>query len=112
LSKIITASCEASVVTADDIAVDATILSEGIGASEGLLVLDKTNATYLTSNASDLKTAIEKVISALNKVTDTLTAIGTGMTGSTTAPPAALPINVALITAIVTELTTLKESLK
>jgi hypothetical protein len=112
MSKILEATCEAGVVTSQGVAVEATILSEGMGASEGVLVLEGVQASYITSNASDLKTTLEKVVNALTKIGETLTAIGGGMTGPSTAPPPALPANVAEINSLIAELSTLKENLK
>lgn len=127
MSEIIPATCEASIVTADSKPVPtAEILSHGIGESEGILVMRGDKQYYLTSNADDIKTVIEKLIStiqnlndALNKIGTTLTSIGAGMTGATTAPPPTLAADVAVITskvtalgAVSTQLDTLKESLK
>jgi hypothetical protein len=112
MSKILAASCKGKVVKSEGVSVEAQILSEGAGESAGVLVLDGENATYLTSNASDLKTTLDKVSNALTKISETLTAIGGGMTGPSTAPPPALPANVAQINSLVAELSTLKENLK
>jgi len=112
MSKILEATCLAGIVKWEGSPVEAEILSEGEGSSEGVLLLEKEKAYYLTSNASDLKTTLEKVIDALTKVTETLTAIGGNMTGPTTAPPPTLATNVVAINLLVTELTTLKGALK
>jgi hypothetical protein len=112
LSKTINASCAAGVVSVDGNPVVAEILSEGVGSSEGVVILDKEKAFYITSNATDLQTTMEKIASALTKIGETLTAIGAGMTGPTTAPPPTLAANVVQINLIVTELNTLKAALK
>lgn len=113
MSKILDATCQGRTVTADQIPVpDAEILSEGQGQSEGVLLLEGERVRYLTSNASDLKTSIEKVVNSIDKIASILTAIGAGMTGSTTAPPPTLAADVAALQAIGTELTTLKGNLK
>lgn len=112
MSKILQATCKTKSVKWEGAPVEAEILSEGNGESTGVLLLEKDKAFYLTSNATDLKLTLEKLIDALTKVTETLTAIGSGMTGPTTAPPPTLATNVTAINAIVTELTTLKGNLK
>lgn len=113
MSKALEATCEGGVVTCEGVPVpDVTVLSEGVGESEGLLVLEGLKKTYLASNATDLKTTIEKLVSAVDKIGLTLTAIGAGMTGPTTAPPPTLAADVAELTAITVELTTLKGALK
>lgn len=112
MSKILEASCISKAVKWEGSPVETEILSEGNGESSGLLLLEKDKAYYITSNATDLKTTLEKLIDALTKVTETLTAIGGGMTGPTTAPPPTLATNVAAVNMIVTELTTLKGQLK
>jgi len=104
----------------------ASVLSEGNQASSGLLFLDGETARYLTTNATDIKTTIEKTVAALddlssvlNTIATTLTSIGAGMTGPTTAPPGTLVTDVATIvskaleiTATKVELETLKDALK
>lgn len=114
MSKILEATCSAAgAVTSGDVVVPAvTVLSEGHQASTGLLLLDGTLKQYIASSATDIKTTIEKVADALDKLTDILTNIGAGMTGSTTAPPPTLAADILEITAIVTELDTLKDALK
>lgn len=113
MSKMLEATCAGGVVTAEGVPVPAAdILSEGVGSSSGVLLLDEDTAKYLTSNASDLKTALTKINSALSEISSALTALAAGMTGPTTAPPPTLPASVAIITAKVAELAILKESLK
>lgn len=112
MSRVLEGSCNASVVTVDGQVVEASILSKGLGESSGVAIIDKDKVYYLTSNADDLDLTIEKLNSSLTKLISIITAIGAGMTGPTTAPPGTLAADLAEITAIVTELTTLKGSLK
>lgn len=113
MSKILDATCEAGEVTADLVPVpEAEILSEGQGASEGVLLIEGERVRYLTSNASDLKTSIEKAIDSIGKIANILTAIGAGMTGPTTAPPPTLGADIIALQAVATELETLKGNLK
>lgn len=75
MSKVINASCVASVVTADSFPVPgATILSQGTKASTGVLVIEEDKKTYLTSNAADLAKAIEDLTAILTSVIAILTA--------------------------------------
>jgi hypothetical protein len=113
MSKAIEATCVGGVVTAAEVAVpDVNILSAGVGESEGLLILDETDATYITSNAEDIESAIDDIASALNTIASTLTAIAANMVGAGTSPPPSLPSNVTEILSKVTSLNLLKESLK
>jgi hypothetical protein len=116
MSKVLQASCVGGVVTAGDPiplpVLSADILSEGVGPSEGILVMDEDEATYVTSNASDLKTTIDKLASSLNTIGNALTSIASQMLGPATAPPPTLPLAVAELTATATQLSLLKETLK
>jgi uncharacterized protein YukE len=128
MSKILDATCDASgVVTADSVVVpEAEVLSEGKQQSSGLLFLEGPKARYFPSSATDIKSTIEKTVDALedlasvlNTIATTLTSIGANMTGDTTAPPGDLGANVATIiskateiTAVQTQLETLKGALK
>lgn len=113
MSKVLSASCSQGKVTAEGIVVTtAEILSEGVGSSEGVLILEEDKQTYVAKTSPDLKTTIEKTVAALNKVASILTAIGAGMTGPTTAPPPTLATDVTELIATATELETLKGMLK
>lgn len=113
MSKILKASCVGNVVKVEDFVIpDADILSEGVGESDGLVFLEDDEATYLTSNASDIKQSLNSIQSALTTIATTLTSIGAAMTGPTTAPPPTLATDVAQITTKILEITTLMETLK
>lgn len=129
MSKILAATCDASgVVTAEGQTVPAaTVLSQGKQASSGVLIMEGDKAWYIVGmSVTDLVTTIEKAIKilddlgpALTQIATTLTSIGAGMTGPTTAPPGTLATDVIAINAKVTaldatkaELTTLKGALK
>lgn len=112
MSKTLEANCTGNVVKIGSDPIAAEILSEGVGESQGIVVMDKDKAYYITSNATDLKTTLQKLTDALTQIGTTLTSIGAGMTGPTTAPPPTLATDVAQINLIVTELTTLKDTLK
>lgn len=96
----------------------AQVLSEGKQASSGVLLMQGEECFYITSNATDIKTTIAKISSiiedlnsALTQIATTLTSIGAGMTGPTTAPPPTLAADVLAITGKVTELTATKVEL-
>lgn len=114
MSKILSATCSAAgKVTAGGVeVVGAIVLSEGKQASSGLAVMDGENVWYLTSSATDIKTTIEKLTDSLTKIANMITSIGAGMTGPTTAPPPTLAADVVALNLVITELTTLKGSLK
>lgn len=141
MSKILDATCSAAgVVTADGVPVNAAeVQSEGKQSSSGLLIMDGEKAWYLPSSATDIKTDIEKEVDALGAINDALTAIGEGLTqitqsitaiaavaGPAWAPPPTLATDVvtivskvatitakaAVVTTKITDLNTLKGSLK
>lgn len=114
MSKVLAATCNAiGLVSVGSVQVPAAeVLSEGKQASAGLLFIDGDKAWFIPSSATDIKSTIDKVAAALAEIATTLTAIGAGMTGPTTAPPVTLPTAVANIQAKVLELNALKEALK
>ncbi len=107
-SKIIPATCALSIVTADGVpVVGANILSQGVGASSGILGIDEDRSVYITSNATDIAAAIQNVNSLLTNVIAILTAHD----AVTLAPGASAAEIAALTAANVTFLAT-KEALK
>lgn len=127
MSKMLDASCVAGVVTSEGVPVPtATILSEGVGPSSGVLLLDEDKARYIAKISPDLKATIEKLIdaltetaSALNSTVSAFLSIASGMTGSTTAPPPTLAADLLPITTSASSITatkvlleTLKEMLR
>jgi hypothetical protein len=120
MSKILQASCVGGVVTASGVPVPAaTVLSEGVGSSSGVLLLDEDKATYVAKTSPDLKTTLTKIISVLGQLTTALTLIDTKVmvttcgAGPGTAGPTPLAAsNITQIASIQAELTILKESLK
>jgi hypothetical protein len=110
--QVFDASCLAKVVTVESMPVaTATILSEGVGSSSGIAILEKDKQYYLTSNASDIKTLLTKLISILTNLTTGLTTLDGKPIGTLTPAPAIGTI-ITQITASTAELTTLKELLK
>lgn len=81
MSKILSATCQAGIVTADGVPVPgAVILGEGVGASSGALILDEARKVYVPKTSPDLKTTLEKVIDALGATKDGLDATASGLT--------------------------------
>lgn len=111
MAKILPATCQNNKVTVEGKEVEAEILSQGKAQSTGIAIIDVDKVYYVALSNTDLATTLEKVSDSITKIAETLTAIGGGMTGPTTAPPPALPTNVAQINAIVAELTALKDNL-
>lgn len=119
MAKIIEATCEAGVVTADEVPVTAAdILSEGVRSSEGILLLDENKAKYVTSNAEDIKDAIDKLNDILGQasdlmssiVTDTIFIPGTG--GASLIFPPGFSAGKASLDAAIEELNAMKDNLK
>jgi hypothetical protein len=120
MSKMIEASCVGGVVTAIGVPVPAAdILSEGVAASTGFLLLDGDEAKYVPKTSPDLKTTLTKLISILGQLTTALTAIDTkvlvtscGAGPGSTAPLPLAAANIAALSVIQSELTVLKETLR
>jgi len=114
MSEVIEASCIAGVVAIEGTyPVAANIISEGVGQSDGLAFIREGQVYYLTSNATDLKTAIEKLVGIVTQLTTALTAIDakpTGGSGSLSTPVATA--NVVSLGLIQAELAILQETLK
>lgn len=114
MSKVLDATCSASSkITADGIeVVGAVILSEGKKASAGVAVMDGDKVWYLTSNAADLKDAIDLAAQALTQAAAGLTAAGSGLDGIAPGSGTAVTAAANQITPLVTQLNQLKEALK
>jgi hypothetical protein len=68
MSKALAATCKAQVVTAEGVPVPgAVILSEGVGQSDGVLVLSDGRMFYLAKISPDLKATLVQVIAALGQ---------------------------------------------
>lgn len=97
---------------------DAVILSQGLGDSSGVLVIQGGVSYYIAKTSPDLDSTIQKsmdaledLASVLNTIATTLTSIGAGMTGPTTAPPPTLAVDVASIVSKATEITATRTAL-
>ncbi len=112
MSRILDATCENNIVKVEGKTVTATILSQGKKASTGVALLQGDKLSYVTANSSDLHDLIVKLSSLVQLLSDTLSAIGTGMTGPTTAPPGTLPTSITQLATAKSELDTMKDNLK
>lgn len=113
MSKILEASCVANVVTCEELPITtAEILSEGVGESEGVLLMQGDKQYYIAKTSPDLKATIDSLNDLITKIIVVFTSIGAGMTGPTTAPPPTLATDLADLTQINVELTALKSMLK
>lgn len=107
MTKIIAASCEANIVTVEGKEIDAEILSQGMKSSEGVVAVDKDKVVYLTSNAADIKKAIEDLTAIIQKVIE----IATGL-DAVTVSPGSQAANIALLTTLKTQFELTKDDLK
>lgn len=112
MSKILSATCVNNEVTIEGQKVESTILSQGKAQSSGKALIEGSEVTYVTSNASDVAQTIEKVCEMIDAIALILTSIGSGMTGPETAPPGTLATDVAQLQLKSTELLALKDNLK
>ena len=117
MSKALEATCVAGVVTSEGVPVpDTTILSEGVAASEGLLILDEDKKTYIPKTSPDLKETLDKIVSVLGQISSALSALDTaGFLISATMGVPSPPVAASEISAIDTlqsELEDLKDNLR
>ena len=113
MSKVLEASCVGNVVTCEGLVLDgAEILSEGVGDSEGIVLIDGEKIYYIAKTTPDVADTIEKVAEMLTSIKLILTSIGSGMTGPTTAPPGTLVADLLALQLKITALETLGSNLK
>jgi len=73
MSKVLPATCLAGVVTCEGLPVPGvTILSEGLGQSSGLLILEEDSKTYVATNSTDIDGLLSQVTLALTDVANCL----------------------------------------
>lgn len=108
-TKLVDASCApGQIVTIDGSVVpDVEVLSEGTKASSGVALVGQDKVAYITSNASDLKKAIEDVSAILDKVITVVTGLD-----AVTVSPGSQAANIALLTAAKVQFLATKETLK
>lgn len=78
MSKKLEATCVNGIVTAGGVPVPETeILSEGVGASSGVLLIDESLKTYIPKTSPDLEATLTQVIAALSAAASAITASAT-----------------------------------
>lgn len=134
MSQVLSATCEGGVVKYQGYPVPGVeILSEGIGPSTGILVIDLTRVYYIAKTTTDLDETLDRLIAVLGKVSeglgkavDALTAIDTagyiktvtGQATGTASPPVAtsdisgVTSAIGEIDGIADELQAIKDALK
>jgi hypothetical protein len=101
MTKIIEASCIQNNITVDGVILtDSFILSEGKGASDGILFINKDKSYYIANTSADLKYTIQSLSDITQQIIAALTALN------------ALPTISGACAAQVTQLTTLKATLE
>lgn len=92
MAKVLNASCVGGVVSAEGVSVpNAVILSEGVGASAGVLILDGPRAYYAARTTPDLETTLENLILALDQVKSALDSAASALTTIDNKPAGTLP---------------------
>lgn len=121
MAKVLEATCVAGVVKVDGIVVaGAQILSEGVAASSGIVVIDLDRIYYVAMTTPDVKTTLEKMLAALGEVRQALTAIATGPVTATQgaagptwpALKSSLETRASALETLESEVATLKDGLK
>lgn len=118
MSKILPATCDdqGQVFCEDYIVPEAIVMTEGKQSSEGILILDKDLARYLTTHTSDIKSLLEKISGALDQVASGLEGLDTAAflvaaTGGVASPPI-VASNISQIRSLKGELDDLRGALK
>ena len=82
------ATCTGGIVTCEGKPVQsAIILSEGLGNSSGVLIMQEGKQYYIAKTTPDVKEIITHLNDLIPKLITAFTSIASGMTGPTTAPP-------------------------
>lgn len=86
MSKILDATCENGEVKCEGFVVpETTILSKGQGQSQGALILDGGEKTYIPNTQPDLETTLTHLITALEKAVTALNQAAAGLQAHDTA---------------------------
>lgn len=117
MPAILPATCEEGAVTVQGQHIEAQILSDGVGASEGLVAINADKAFYVTSSAQDLKQALETIASALSSTASMLSTINGALewnpdSGANAVIVAANEIVISGVSGAASTLNTLKDNLQ
>lgn len=107
MTKILDAECSAGVVQVDGFVVEADLVTDGIGDSEGFVLLDGETVKYVASNVDDLK----EIIDAVAAIVDQLIVVTTSLDAVTISPGSA-SAGIALLTPLKLQMVALKEVLR
>lgn len=81
MSKILPASCQGGVVKIKNSPQDdAEILSEGVGASEGIALIDESQIFYLPKGSPDLKATLDNLVNVLTQISTGLEKTASALT--------------------------------
>ena len=105
--KVFKAQCAANVVTVDGLPVSAEVQSNGVGSSEGLLLIEKDGVYYVCSSSEDLKDLIQALNGCLTDILSALTALN-----GATVPPAVATGSIATLTTKAAQLAALEAVLR
>lgn len=107
LNKVLSAQCLNQIIRVNNVMIDAEILSEGIKASDGIVLIDKENSYYIPSNASDIKDTIALLNTLLSQVVTVLTGLDAVSTS-----PGSQAANILSLTNLIAQFNLTKENLK
>lgn len=106
-TKIFEAACVGGVVTVSGLPVDATVLSEGVAPSTGIVIIEGDKLFYVAAIAGDIGSVIDLVADAITEIISALTVLN-----GVTVPPSAATANIAQVLAKNVLLQAKKELLK
>jgi hypothetical protein len=82
MARVLEATCEAGIVTVSGLQITAEILSQGVEASSGVVILDGEKAFYVANTYEDLSEIIDEVCGLVDQISTVLT----GLDAVTTVP--------------------------
>lgn len=113
MSKAISATCAAGVVSVNGVTLPGVvILSEGQGQSEGILLVDESNAYYLAKTSGDMAALLPDLTEAIEKTLDLVGSVNDSLAGSSSAPYPTFATDRAAIDQIVGRIETLAGNLR
>lgn len=115
MSKVLNATCSAGIVLVDGTPIEnVEILSEGVGPSEGILILDGEKSYYVPKSVEDIASTLGHLSDALEKLIDALTIHDTAgflVAGPTPSPPL-ITTQITALGVVKTQVDLLVETLK
>lgn len=112
MTKAVLAKCKDKKVNINEVDIEVDFISsEGKAESSGVLFLDKEKSFFITNTIDDLKTTLEKISGALDKIASALTAID-GKPAGTNPPSPVAASDILQIQSLKSDLDSLKDNLK